>query len=93
MSGKTEGVRNLVQEILQEKFSEPYSEDIIRDVCFKIEDNPDWRRRYNELGEELSEWVVNNWIGKHTKDLTGMNSLRQVPIEEGHIIGSYTKLS
>ena len=53
MQQKTEGVRILVQDVLREKFSEPYSEDIIRDVCFAIESNSDWRRRYNELGSEL----------------------------------------
>ena len=92
MPGKTEGVKILVQDVLQERFSEPFSEDIIRDVCFAIENNPDWRRRYNELGEELREWVVNNWIGKYTKELTGLNSLRQVDLEGKHIITSYTKL-
>lgn len=90
MSGKTEGVRILVQDVLQEKFSEPYSEHIIRDVCIAIENNTDWRRRYDELGEELRPWVVNNWIGKHTKDFVGMNSMRQVDLEDGHIITSYS---
>ena len=93
MSGKTEEVKILVQEILRGNFSEPYGEGIIRDVCFAIEDNPDWRKRYDELGEELRPWVVNNWLGKYTKDLTGLNTIRQLKIEEGHIIASYTKLS
>ncbi len=93
MSEKTKEVRMLAQEILKKTFSEPYSEDIIRDVCFAIEGDTNWRRRYDELGEELRPWVVNNWLGKYVKELTGMNSLRQVTLEDGHIITSYTKLS
>jgi hypothetical protein len=36
--------------------------------------------------------VVNNWIGKYVKETTGLNSIRQVPAEEGHIVTAYTKL-
>ena len=92
MANKTEGVRVLVQDILR-TIHEPYSADIIQDVCSKIEKNSEWLRRYKELGEELRPWVVNNWIGKHVKDLTGMKSVRQVPAKEVKIITSYTKLS
>jgi hypothetical protein len=92
MTRKTEGVRLLVQDVLSSEFSEPYGEDIILDVCLAIEDNREWRRRYNELSEELRAWVVNNWIGKYVKEMTGLNSLRAVAIEEGHIIKAYTKL-
>lgn len=92
MTNKTEGVKFLVQDVLA-TFTEPYSDDIIRDVCFAIEKNSNWHRRYNQLGEELGHGVVNQWIGKYVKDLTGMNSLRQVSLEDGHLITSYTKLS
>jgi hypothetical protein len=73
--------------------SEPYAEDIIWDIFMQIENNRDWKRRYDELEDELTKDVVNNWIGKYTKDLTGLNTVRQVGApEEGHIVGSYTKL-
>lgn len=91
MANKTAGVKLLVQDVLA-TFSEPYGEDIILEVCQVIENNREWRRRYDELSAELRAWVVNNWIGKYVKDITGLNSLRQVPIEDGHIITSYTKL-
>ncbi len=92
MANKTAGVKLLVEDVLR-TFSEPYPEDIIRDVFYKIEKNQDWRRRYKEFGEELEkEWIVNNWIGKYVKTLSGMRTLRQVPVEDGHVFTSYTKL-
>ena len=92
MLGKTVEVRSLVQDVLQ-TLSKPYGEDIILKVCQEIERKPNFKKRYDDLGEQLRPWVVNNWIGKHTKDLTGMKSLRQVSAPDSvHIITSYTKL-
>ena len=92
MTRKTEGVRLFVKDVLSAEFSEPYGEDIILDACLAIEGNCEWRRRYDELSEELRAWVVNNWIGKYVKEMTKLNSLREVPIEDGHLIKGYTKL-
>jgi hypothetical protein len=92
MINTTEDVKILVQDVLH-IISEPYDEDIIWDVCVAIENNRDWKRLYDELKDELTKDVVNNWIGKYTKDLTGLNTIRQINApEEGHIVGSYTKL-
>jgi len=91
MTNKTEGVKTLVQDVLA-TFSGLYGENIILDVCLAIEGNHEWRRRYDELGEELQDWVVNNWIGKYVKEIAGLDSLQEVPIEKGHIITAYTKL-
>ena len=91
MPRKTEGVRILVQDVLK-TFTEPYSEDVIDDVCWAIEHNPEWRSRYYELSEELTDWVVNNWIGQYTKELTGLNTLREVSAKRSKLIKSYTKL-
>lgn len=92
MAKKTEGVYQLVQDVLS-SISEPYGEDIIEDVCLAIERDIDWRQRYQELGADLSLWVVNNWIGQYTKQLTGLKSIRQVEAKRSQIIKSYTKLS
>lgn len=91
MAKKTDGVYLLVEDVLR-TMSEPYDEDIIEDVCLAIESNPEWRRRYDELSEELRAGVVNNWIGQYTKQLVGLRSLREVEAKRSQIITSYTKL-
>jgi hypothetical protein len=94
MINKTEGVKILVQDVLR-TISEPYGEDIILEVIKAIELNDDWKRqRHDELEYELSKGVVNQWVGKYTKDLTGLKIIRQVnaPEEWQHIVRSYTKL-
>jgi len=78
MANKTEGVKILVQDVLGSAFQEPYGEDVILDVFKTIRNNPEFTRRYTELSDEMRDLVVNNWIGKHTKELTGMRSLQQV---------------
>jgi hypothetical protein len=93
MTAKTEGVKTLVQEVLSAEFYEPYGEDVILEVCQKVDNNPDWKRTYSQLSDELSRDVVNNWIGKYVKQLTRMKNLRPVKAPEGNIIASYTKLN
>lgn len=92
MPKKTEGVYELVQDVLS-TFREPYGEDIIEEVCLAIENNPDWQKRYSELSDELRHWVVNNWIGQYTKQLTGLRTIREVDAKRSHIITAYTKLA
>ena len=92
MDKKTEGVKALVQDVLA-TFSEPYGEDIILNVCLAIEKNDDWHRRYKELSNELSDGVVNQWIGRYVKAETGLESLREVSAKgKSKLIQSYTKL-
>jgi len=93
MARKTEGVKMLVQDILAARFSEIYDEDLILNICKAIEDNPEWRRRYDELSDDLRGWVVNNWIGRYAKAETGLHSLREVSAKgKSNIITAYTKL-
>jgi hypothetical protein len=92
MAKKTEGVKALVQDVLA-TFSESYGEDIILDVCLAIENAPNWTRRYKDLSDELSDWVVNNWIGKYVRAETGLETLRVVSAKgKSGLIKSYTKL-
>ena len=56
----------------------PYTDDVTDEVCRAIETDPDLRRRYDELAAELKDWVVNNWIGRYTAELTGRRSGEQV---------------
>jgi len=92
MANKTEGVKFLVENVLLSIYI-PYEEDIILNVFQKIDRNRDWYKRYVELGEELTTPVVNNWIGKYTKNLTGMKTLRHVHLKGNQLITSYTKLT
>ncbi len=91
MANKTEGVKILVQDVLR-TISKPYGEDIILKIFRKIDEVPNLRRRCNLLRDELGNDVVHNWIGKYTKDQTGLNSLRKSLAPKGSYIKSYTKL-
>ena len=71
----------------------PYGEDVTEEVFLRIEGSPHWLRRYTQLCNELRPGVVNKWIGKYTKDITGLNSLRQVEAKRSNLITSYTKLA
>jgi hypothetical protein len=88
---KTAGVERLVWDALQQ-ISEPYGEDIIEDICLIIERNADLLQRYDELSADLRSGVVNNWIGQYTKQLVGMQTVRQVDAKRSKLITSYTKL-
>jgi hypothetical protein len=92
MNNKTEGVKILVQDVLR-TISKPYGEDIILNVFQEIKTNRDLQRRCDLLRDEIGNDVVHNWIGKYTKDLTGLNSLRKSLAPAGSFIKSYTKLS
>jgi len=92
MRNKTEGVKELVEEILAD-ITAPYSEDIIEEVFIRIGSNQRWDKRYKELSTDLQEkWIVNNWIGKYTKILTGYETGKQVTAQNTKLITSYSKL-
>jgi len=89
---RTKGVKILVKEVLA-IFPKPYGEDIILDVCMAIEHNPNWRRRYDELCDELRDALVNAEISQIVKEETGLIELRKVSTKgKSHILKSYTKL-
>ena len=92
MSLRTQGVLDLVRDALALLPSPPYGEDVILDVSRCIRDTPELSQRYQQLEDELTKAVLNNWIGAHTKNLVGMNTIQQVPATPDDIIGSYTKL-
>jgi hypothetical protein len=93
MANKTEGVRRLVENAL-ERIEAPYGEDVIFEVCKVIEGDRALLRRYHDLGRELKKLhTVNQMIGRYTKQLTGMQTITEVDVDEpGHIIVAYSKL-
>ena len=92
MTRKTQSVCDLVQLALKE-IAPPYSEDVIEEVCLVIENDRELFRKYLQLSDELKHWVVNNWIGQYTKDLTGGQTLRLVDARRSKLITGYTKLA
>jgi hypothetical protein len=91
MARKTEGVCLLVRDVLQ-KLPKPYGEDVIEDVFVEIEGDREWHGRYDELVDGLTRPVVNSFVGWHTRDLTGFDTLRVVEARRSSLIKYYSKL-
>ena len=88
---KTQGIEELVSEVI-ETISTPYGEDVILDVFLAIERQPTWQRRYDGLVSELCKDTVNQWVGRYTKQITGLKNPSQVPTKLSKLTGSYSKL-
>jgi len=86
MARKTDGVRDLVREVLH-AIPKPYPSDVTDRVCQAIEANRSWKARYDELASDLRAWVVNNWIGQYTAELTGRKSGKQKKANSALITG------
>ena len=91
-TGKTEGVKNLVEEVLASLPEELMTEDVTDEVLFAIEESR--LEDYGKLCEQLGgEGAVNPWIGKWVKELLGAESIRTVPSKRKNSISEcYTKL-
>lgn len=64
-SGKTAGVKALVDDVLASpRISQP-TDHVIRDVFLAIQGNAEWRRRYDMLRHDLGVNVVNQWGGRY----------------------------
>ncbi len=91
MSKKTQGIYELVIDVLS-TISEPYGEDVIENVFLAIEQNHAWQERYDELVNELDKGIVNQWIGKYTKQITGLRNPSQVIAKRSKLTETYSKL-
>jgi hypothetical protein len=100
-SYKSEAIQpviDLLTEVLSANFSAPYPEDITDQVCMAIEANPTWLDRYDVLVKEFEskgqsgEATVNQAIGFHTKDLTGMVTLQSGVKAKSSLIQTYSRL-
>jgi hypothetical protein len=91
-------VIDLVEEVLKTNFKAPYPEDITDQVCMAIEASQSWLDRYNYLTEEFGsekqsgEATVNQAIGFHTKDITGMVTVESGAKARSSLIKSYSRL-
>jgi len=88
---KTQGIYELVSGVLN-TISEPYGEDVIEDVFLSIEQNHAWQERYDELVNELGKDTVNQWIGKYTKQVTGLRNPSEVEAKRSKLTKRYSKL-
>jgi hypothetical protein len=91
-------VIDLVAEVLHTNFKAPYPPDITDQVCLAIEANPIWLERYRYLTKEFEsegqrgEATVNQAIGFHTKDLTGMVTVQSGVKAKSSLIQTYSRL-
>ena len=72
---KTAGVKALVDEVIS---TLPSKDEHVTLAVFKsIESSPKWRKQYETLCNELQQRVVNNWIGKWTREALGLKVSRR----------------
>jgi hypothetical protein len=88
---RTQPIKDLVAEVVA-SLPRPYEEDVIEDAFLAIEGNSEWRERYDDLVDEFTESVTNQWGGYWVKDAVGGISVTQVDSYKSSLIGSYTKL-
>ena len=70
------------------------SEDITEDVLVAAEGCSRWYQEYQQISADLGQAVVNCWIGRYTKDVTGMDVLqRSMRATWTTLIRTYTRLT
>ncbi len=86
----TWGMGDLIEEILR-RIPQPYPRDITDQVFLKIEQDPDYLRRYKlYAGENIG--ATNAWIGKMVKRMTGLKVRGRSSRPRSSLIQSYTIL-
>jgi hypothetical protein len=91
-------VIDLVRDVLASMRSYPFPEDIIDQLCLAIENDRDWRERYDSLVEHYSskgkdgKLTVNSNIGWYTRDITGLANLGTRGTAKSSLITSYSRL-
>ena len=88
---RTIRLKQLVDEALK-SLPTPYTEDVIEDVFHAIEQNPRWRKTYDELVYELGKPVVNMWGGFWVAHALGLTGEEQGPATRATLLDTYSKL-
>jgi hypothetical protein len=65
--------------------------DIILRVFLAIEQNPAYRKRYDEFADGDAA-ATNPWIGKKVRELTGMKRGKEVDARDSGLIKTYSQL-
>ena len=89
---RTVRLKLLIEEVLG-TIPKPYTEDVIEDVFVAIENNPRWRREYEDLHYNLGKNMVNPWGGFWVAHLTGRVPGEQVSASRSSLIRTYAKLA
>lgn len=71
----------------------PYTEDVVEDVFVAIDNNPGWKKEYEDLRYNLHKNVVNPWGGFWVAYFTGRVAGEQVCASRTDLIESYAKLA
>ncbi|MCI0580066.1 MAG: hypothetical protein L0332_30995 [Chloroflexi bacterium] len=89
---KTQDIYEFVDEVLRKR-SWPWPEDITYQVVQAIENDPSWRRRYQQLERKHGRQSLNSNIGYYTRQITGLaNSGKRRKAPAGSLIKSYAIL-
>ena len=88
---KTARVRSLVREVI-DGLPRPLTEHVTLEVFKEIERSPARLNEYHTLCVELSQRVVNQWIGRWTLDALGAESIEQVTAEGTTLTETYSTL-
>lgn len=87
---KTAEIRDFVASVLR-TVPQPWRPDVTDQVFLAIERRPEWLVEYNALKGEFSQSVLNMWIGRYVKDITGLEGHRSATAKS-ILISSYTVL-
>jgi hypothetical protein len=89
---RTTRLKSLIEEVLK-TVPKPYTEGVIEDVFVAIENDPRWKKQYDDLRYNLHKNVVNPWGGFWIAHLTGRIAGEQVSASRTSLIESYAKLA
>ena len=89
---RTARLKSLIEEVLK-TLPKPYTEDVVEDVFVAIENDPRWKKEYDDLLYNLHKNVVNPWGGFWIAHLTGRIAGEQVSASRTSLIESYAKLA
>ena len=82
-----------LMEIVLKSIPKPHAEDVIEDVFFAIEQNPKWRKEYDDLQYNLGKAVVNAWGGFWIAHTEGRVPGEHVSATRSSLIEGYAKLA